>query len=502
MFEVNIMVQNADGTPLMPTHHYGRAKRMLRSGKARIVSRRPFVIRLTYQIENPGLDIVTLGIDPGRTNIGLALIDGKGRSLGSYVLQTDNKAVPKHMKDRRIHRQASRRGERKRRQRRAVSADRTGTLRKTRIYRMLPGCKRPVRCKSIRNSKARFNNRKRPEGWLTPTARNLLDTHLQAVKRLAEYYPIRNIAIEINRFDFAKMENPGILNWQYQKGKLFGFADRNEAVFSLQHGRCLLCGRRKIEHDHHIVPRSRGGSESIDNIAGLCMKCHELVHKSGAAAAKLQAKKQGELKKYHALSVLNQIMQCLLTELSALYPTYVTTGQKTHRSRIEYGLPEKEKDDNTHHIDAWIIAVDAMGICPEEIPTFPNMQMILQFRRHDRAGIHYQKERTYYLDGRIVCKNRHKRTGQTDGASKYISLAEYRAQHPHEVSRLSVRKSTRGYNDMKRELPGALVRYKGHTLTVSGKHNDRYQFVEKGICREAPIRQCRVICHNRGLVFA
>ena len=90
MFEVNIMVQNADGTPLMPTHHYGRAKRMLRSGKARIVSRRPFVIRLTYQIENPGLDIVTLGIDPGRTNIGLALIDSIGRNLGSYVLQTDN----------------------------------------------------------------------------------------------------------------------------------------------------------------------------------------------------------------------------------------------------------------------------------------------------------------------------------------------------------------------------------------------------------------------------
>ena len=54
MFEVNIMVQNADGTPLMPTHHYGRAKRMLRSGKARIVSRRPFVIRLTYQDRESG----------------------------------------------------------------------------------------------------------------------------------------------------------------------------------------------------------------------------------------------------------------------------------------------------------------------------------------------------------------------------------------------------------------------------------------------------------------
>ena len=80
---VNIIVQNADGSSLMPTHHYGRVKRMLKAGKARIVSVKPFVIRLTYTVVNPGLDTVTLGIDPGRTNIGLSLIDSKGRNLGS-----------------------------------------------------------------------------------------------------------------------------------------------------------------------------------------------------------------------------------------------------------------------------------------------------------------------------------------------------------------------------------------------------------------------------------
>ena len=207
MPEVNIIVQNADGSPLMPTHHYGRVKRMLKAGKARIVSVKPFVIRLTYTIIKPGLDNVTLGIDPGRTNIGLSLIDSKGRNLGSYLVETDNCDIPHNMNNKKKHRQASRRGERKCRQRRAVAHDETIAV--TEIYRILPGCKKTIKCKGIKNSEARFNNRKRPEGWLTPTARHLLNTHLRIVEIMSRYYPIANVAIEINRFDFAKMENPG-----------------------------------------------------------------------------------------------------------------------------------------------------------------------------------------------------------------------------------------------------------------------------------------------------
>ena len=265
MPEVNVIVQNADGSPLMPTHHYGRVKRMLKAGKARIVSVKPFVIRLTYTIINPGLDTITLGIDPGRTNIGLSLIDSKGRNLGSYLVETDNHDIPHNMNNKKKHRRASRRGERKRRQRRAVVHD--NTLKITELYRILPGCKKAIKCKGIKNSESRFNNRKRPEGWLTPTAKHSLNTHLRIVEIMSRYYPIANAAIEINRFDFAKMENPGIRNWEYQKGRLFGFKDRNDAVFHDQNGKCLLCGRRPIEHYHHIMPRRRG-SESIDNIAG------------------------------------------------------------------------------------------------------------------------------------------------------------------------------------------------------------------------------------------
>ena len=479
MPEVNIIVQNADGSPLMPTHHYGRVKRMLKVGKARIVSLKPFAIRLTYQIVNPGLDTVTLGIDPGRTNIGLSLIDSKGRNLGSYLVETDNRDIPHNVSNKKKHRQASRWGERKRRQRRAVAHD--NTLKITELYRILPGCKKAIKCKGIKNSESRFNNRKR---------------HLRIVEIMSRYYPIANVAIEINRFDFAKMENPGIRNWEYQKGRLFGFKDRNDAVFHDQDGKCLLCGKRPIEHYHHIVPRGRG-SESMDNIAGLCKQCHDLVHKDIHAQEQLKAKKQGLLKKHHAVSVINQIMPSLLKELSSRYPTYTTTGWQTQKMRAFYGYPQKEPDDGTHYIDAWLIAVDAMGITPAEIPAFEHVGTIMQFRRHDRARIHYQHERAYYLGKTKVCTNRHKRTGQT----KTISLAEYRVLHPHEVSKLTVKKSTRGYNNMKRIMPGALVRWHGKILTVSGMHNTRYRFVETNICKEAPASECTIIRHNNGWAF-
>lgn len=501
MPEVNVIVQNADGSPLMPTHHYGRVKRMLKTGKARIVSVKPFVIRLTYTIINPGLDTVTLGIDPGRTNIGLSLIDSKGRNLGSYLVETDNHDIPHNMSNKKKHRQASRHGERKRRQRRAVTHD--NTLKITDLYRILPGCKKAIRCKGIKNSEPRFNNRKRPEGWPTPTAKHLLNTHLRIVEIMSRYYPIANVAIEINRFDFAKMENPGIRNWEYQKGRLFGFKDRNDAVFYDQNGKCLLCGKRPIEHYHHIMPRGRG-SESIDNIAGLCTRCHSLVHTNSNMRAKLQAKKHGMLKKYHALSVINQIMPHLLKELASRYPTYTTTGWKTQQMRAFYGYPKKDPDDGTHYIDAWLIAVDVMRITPAEIPSLKKVGHIRQFRRHNRARINYQHERSYYLNGRKVCENRHKRTGQTDarnGKKAYPSLAEYRASHPCEVSQLTVKKSTRGYNDLSRVMPGALVRWNGKLLTVSGKHNTRYQFAETDICKEAGASKCTVVMHNKGFAF-
>ena len=80
-----IYVLNRDGRPLMPMHSWGRVQRFLKSGRASVVSSLPFTIRLKKQIEDPELDRCILGIDPGRTNIGLCVTDGKGKLNDRWI---------------------------------------------------------------------------------------------------------------------------------------------------------------------------------------------------------------------------------------------------------------------------------------------------------------------------------------------------------------------------------------------------------------------------------
>jgi phage replication O-like protein O len=42
---------------------------------------------------------------------------------------------------------------------------------------------------------------------------------------------------------------------------------------------CYLCNFKEALEEHHIIPRSKGGSNKIDNKIILCPNCHTLVHK-------------------------------------------------------------------------------------------------------------------------------------------------------------------------------------------------------------------------------
>ena len=47
-----VYVIDKQGNPLMPMGRYGKVRRMLKSGQARVYSRTPFVIQLCYDIKN------------------------------------------------------------------------------------------------------------------------------------------------------------------------------------------------------------------------------------------------------------------------------------------------------------------------------------------------------------------------------------------------------------------------------------------------------------------
>lgn len=42
---------------------------------------------------------------------------------------------------------------------------------------------------------------------------------------------------------------------------------------------CQSCGAENEElHAHHIIPKSKGGSDDMGNLVTLCKSCHESVH--------------------------------------------------------------------------------------------------------------------------------------------------------------------------------------------------------------------------------
>ncbi len=64
-----VYVLNKDGKPLMPTNRCGHVRKLLKSGKAIVVKRKPFTIKLTYDTPDC-VQPISLGVDTGYTHVG------------------------------------------------------------------------------------------------------------------------------------------------------------------------------------------------------------------------------------------------------------------------------------------------------------------------------------------------------------------------------------------------------------------------------------------------
>ena len=129
-----VYVLNKDGKPLMPTTRGGHVRHLLKEQKARIVRTKPFTIQLLYETDDV-VQPLYLGIDPGRTNIGVAVVKTDGTAVFTAHLETRNKEIPKLMKKRKDSRRARRtNGRRCRRQRRAKA---NGTISKKCVKQLL-----------------------------------------------------------------------------------------------------------------------------------------------------------------------------------------------------------------------------------------------------------------------------------------------------------------------------------------------------------------------------
>jgi 5-methylcytosine-specific restriction endonuclease McrA len=225
-------------TPTTPR----RARLLLKSGKAAVFKRYPFTIILKREIESPTLPDLKLKIDPGSKTTGVAIVN---QESGEVVFAAEIEHRGQAIKSRLDARRALRHGRR---------------ARKTR-YR-----------------KPRFDNRKRPEGWLPPSLESRVENVHTWTRRLIRAYPINGIAMELVKFDTQLMQNPEIEGIEYQQGELQGFELREYVLIKFNH-KCVYAGDDS-PCDHalnvdHIIPRSRGGSNRVSNLVCACRKHNE-----------------------------------------------------------------------------------------------------------------------------------------------------------------------------------------------------------------------------------
>ncbi|PZA08460.1 RNA-guided endonuclease IscB [Meiothermus sp. Pnk-1] len=204
-----VFVLDSNRKPLDPCHP-ARARKLLKAGKAAVFRRYPFTIILKERrVADSTTHAHRVKIDPGSKVTGIAVVNEvTGRVVWAAELTHRGQQIRERLLARRQLRRARR-------------------SRKTR-YR-----------------KARFNNRRRPSGWLPPSLASRVANIETWVKRLLRLCPVEAISMELVRFDTQALQNPEISGVEYQRGELYGYEVR-EYLLEKFGRRCAYCGKENV----------------------------------------------------------------------------------------------------------------------------------------------------------------------------------------------------------------------------------------------------------------
>ena len=219
--------------------HPAKARKLLRDKKAKIYRKEPFTIILNKEVSGNVENNYRLKIDYGSRHTGLAILKG---AKVCWLGQLEHRTNIKELLDKR-------RGYRRRR-----------------------------RSKNLRYRKPRFMYRTKYKGWLPPSLMSRVNNIKTFVTRLIRMLPLGFISYENVKFDTQKMTNSNITGIEYQQGTLYGYEIREYLSEKFNH-KCCYCGilegqGRKFEVEH-IIPKSRGGTNCISNLAWACHDCNK-----------------------------------------------------------------------------------------------------------------------------------------------------------------------------------------------------------------------------------
>ena len=214
---MKVYVQTAQGKPLDSTTP-ARARLLVKRGRARVVARMPFTIRLRDR-DMGYTTQVTLGVDSGYSKVGFSAVTEKEELLaGELILRDDMSQKVEQRKH----------------------------YRRNRRYR------------NTRYRAPRFDNRKREQDWLAPSVRHKKQAHIQLIATIKRLLPVSHTELEVATLDTQQLQNPEISGIEYQQGTLQGYHIR-EYLLEKWGRKCAYCGTIGVPLQvEHIIPRSRG----------------------------------------------------------------------------------------------------------------------------------------------------------------------------------------------------------------------------------------------------
>lgn len=325
-----VFALDTEKRPQLPVHP-AVARRLLSNGQAAVWRRHPFTIIL-HTVLPATEKRLRVKIDPGSKTTGLAVVDdAKAVVLWAGELTHKGQEVKNKLDKRRALRRSRR-------------------SRKTR-YRA-----------------PRFDNRRRPEGWLAPSLLSRVHNLDAWLERLRKYAPIGAFSVENVRFDTQKLRNAEISGVEYQQGTLFGYELR-EYLLEKWERKCAYCRKSGMALEiEHITPKSRGGSNRVDNLTLSCRPCN--VAKGNKTAAEfgfpgIQKFAQLPLKDAAwSNSTRNYILAALANKG---LPVETGTGGRTKFNRTRAGL------DKSHWADAACVGEST----PEQWRAYPDAPLLI-----------------------------------------------------------------------------------------------------------------------------
>ena len=113
-----------------------------------------------------------------------------------------------------------------------------------------------------------------------------------------------------------------------------GYKKICEIVDERDNHACVLCGKPEVQH-HHVIYRSAGGSDYIDNLVCLCPHHHWMVHHQRMKYW------QSELSNYLASEYAVKFKDDNLDRIHSIYRRYGLT----HAMIVKAFLDEKDEHD-------------------------------------------------------------------------------------------------------------------------------------------------------------